>query len=446
MAKTGLYLFTQDLRLSDNSLLHKAARDNDSLLMVYAVDPSHFQPGAFTLKRIGQHRWRFLLDSLNELDQQLRGLNQQLHILFSQARLGIGQLIEQHQISSIYASEQVGYYEQQLIIALQADFPDIRVYQACTHRLWNLDELPLSLESLPASFTQFRKQVEHLPVLASLPKVTALPPPPPNFSPNQLQTLPSSSQSTQAERMGGELSAQAHLHTYFASDYPSSYKETRNALDGNFNSTGFSPWLANGCLSVRQVVEALKRYETTKGANESTYWIFFELMWREFFQLYALRYGSQLFQFRGTNGRKPLTSFYPQRFKAWCEGETQWPLVNACMKQLKQTGWISNRGRQVVASCLVNELQIDWRYGAAWFEQQLIDYDVASNWGNWQYLAGVGADPRGTRQFNLQKQTETYDPQGHFILRWQGRDTAGTPLYAVDAADWPLDPKGSNRE
>ena len=90
------------------------------------------------------------------------------------------------------------------------------------------------------------------------------------------------------------------------------------------------------------------------------------------------------------------------------------------MRQLAVTGYMSNRGRQLVASCFVNELRQDWRYGAAWFESQLLDYDVASNWGNWLYLAGVGTDPRENRQFNLQKQTEIYDPNGEFCAKWLG--------------------------
>ena len=88
------------------------------------------------------------------------------------------------------------------------------------------------------------------------------------------------------------------------------------------------------------------------------------------------------------------------------------------MKQLNHTGYMSNRGRQIVASCFIHELGLDWRYGATYFEQQLIDYDVASNWGNWQYLAGVGADPRGCRQFNLKKQTQQHDPKGEFMDKW----------------------------
>jgi len=88
---------------------------------------------------------------------------------------------------------------------------------------------------------------------------------------------------------------------------------------------------------------------------------------------------------------------------------------------------------------LVNELAVDWRFGAAYFEQQLLDYDVASNWGNWQYLAGVGADPRGQRHFDLEKQTRLYDPDGQFIRKWQA-EVRNLPLDSVDAADWPVDP------
>jgi deoxyribodipyrimidine photo-lyase len=101
---------------------------------------------------------------------------------------------------------------------------------------------------------------------------------------------------------------------------------------------------------------------------------------------------------------------------------------------------MSNRGRQIAASCLVNELGIDWRYGAAFFEKHLLDYDVASNYGNWQYLAGVGADPRGGRHFNLAKQMEEHDPEGLFTAKWGGFRPP-QPEYVTDAADWPIAPQ-----
>jgi deoxyribodipyrimidine photo-lyase len=108
---------------------------------------------------------------------------------------------------------------------------------------------------------------------------------------------------------------------------------------------------------------------------------------------------------------------------------------------------MSNRGRQIVASCFVNELQLDWRYGAAYFETQLIDYDPAINWGNWQYLAGVGADPRsndnGGRHFDLIKQQQRFDPKGEYIQQWLGSDASvhinESVIDHIDANGWPIE-------
>ena len=218
---------------------------------------------------------------------------------------------------------------------------------------------------------------------------------------------------------------------------PSTYKQVRNALDGWDNSTKFSPWLANGSISVKQILSALRYYEHDVKASESTYWIQFELLWREYFQWLAHAHQAKLFIRSGIRQKKVLTTFYPERFQRWCQGNTPCPIVNACMNQLNATGYMSNRGRQIVASYFVNELNLDWRYGAAYFEQQLIDYDVAVNWGNWQYLAGVGADPRGRRWFDMDKQTKRYDPDKSFIIKWcgEGHDES---LDSVDAADWPM--------
>ena len=107
-----------------------------------------------------------------------------------------------------------------------------------------------------------------------------------------------------------------------------------------------------------------------------------------------------------------------ERFEQWCHGRTGMPLVDACMRELLATGFMSNRGRQVVASYLVNDLQQDWRHGAAWFEEHLLDYDPASNWGNWAYLAGVASDPRHHRLFNALRQARQYDPQAEYISLW----------------------------
>ena len=202
-----------------------------------------------------------------------------------------------------------------------------------------------------------------------------------------------------------------------------------------------SVFLSIGSLSAKTLWHKIEQFEQDVTANESTYWLKFELLWREYFQWWALEHSHRLFNFTGVMQRNSLTSFYPHRFQMWCHGRTEYALVNACMNQLRSTGFMSNRGRQIVASCLVHDLKVDWRYGAAFFQQHLLDYDVASNWGNWQYIAGVGSDPRGGRHFNIAKQTQIYDPDHQFINKWTiNSNHKSEPLQkdVVDAADWPI--------
>ncbi|MCC5851768.1 MAG: DASH family cryptochrome [Alkalimonas sp.] len=434
MHRVGLFWFQQDLRLSDQPALAQACAECEQLILLYCAEPGWFSPGRYHSKRMGMQRWRFIADSLSELAQQLGARQQQLVLRYQSPVEAISQLISQYRVDAIYQSRQPGYYESRQWQQLQQRFPYLPFYTVDSNTLFDASQLPFALEALPASFSQFRKKVETMPLLPPHPTPTRIPPAPKGLKSQQLPAYPSWLRSV---FQGGEYSGQQHLARYFGSDLAGNYKAVRNALDGFDNSTKFSPWLAAGCLSPRQIIAALHDYEARHGRNDSSYWIYFELLWREYFHWYSHRHGKALFLRQGIKQTAPLTSFYPQRFSAWCEGNTPYPLVNACMRQLKQTGYLSNRGRQLVASCFVHELQLDWRYGAAWFEQQLIDYDVAINWGNWQYLAGVGADPRGHRHFNLDKQQQQFDPDGDYIRRWQGSQQA-TPLDVVDAADWPV--------
>ena len=143
-----------------------------------------------------------------------------------------------------------------------------------------------------------------------------------------------------------------------------------------------------------------------------------------------------MFKFSGATGKDPLTSYYPERLKKWETGSTPFSLVNALMHELTHTGYMSNRGRQIVASCCVNELQLDWRYGASFLEKHLIDYDVASNWGNWQSIAGVAPDGK-VKHFDLKKQTALFDPNKKFIRKWKG-ESGALNIDSVDIADWPI--------
>ena len=140
-------------------------------------------------------------------------------------------------------------------------------------------------------------------------------------------------------------------------------------------------------------------------------------MWRDYFRFLHLKYGRRLYRATGL-GRQPAPGHDPAAFQRWCRGETGEALVDAAMRELAATGFMSNRLRQLAASYLIHDLGGDWRAGAAWFEAQLIDYDVYSNQGNWLYIAGRGTDPRGGRRFDPAKQAREHDPDGSFRKMW----------------------------
>jgi deoxyribodipyrimidine photo-lyase len=158
-------------------------------------------------------------------------------------------------------------------------------------------------------------------------------------------------------------------------------------------------------------------YENRRVENDSTYWLRFELIWRDFFQFQFAKHGGTFFTPGGIRRRELAWRDDEAAFGRWKRGETGIPFVDAGMRELNATGYLSNRGRQNVASFLVNALRIDWRRGAAYFETQLVDYDPASNYGNWAYIAGVGNDARD-RYFDIEWQAERYDPDAEYVTHW----------------------------
>jgi len=167
------------------------------------------------------------------------------------------------------------------------------------------------------------------------------------------------------------------------------------------------------------VMAELQQFEQSHGQSDGSYWLWFELLWRDYFRFLHLQHGARLYRARGlANEVRHAERPDVQGFERWRRASTGEPLVDAAMRELETTGYLSNRLRQVVASYLVHELGGDWRAGAAWFESQLVDYDVYSNQGNWLYIAGRGTDPRGGRRFNVRKQAAEYDPDGSYLRLW----------------------------
>ncbi|WP_404340750.1 DASH family cryptochrome [Pseudoalteromonas mariniglutinosa] len=438
MKKRILYWLQNDLRIDDNAILTSLQDQHCELDIVFVIEPRWFKASNYQQKPYGEHKFRFLIQSLHALEHALFARGQTLHVIEGEPITVLKQRIEQQAIEQVFYSQQIGLYEQRQLSTLQTLLPKVTFLGILQDTLLQEHELPCALAELPTSFTPFRKQIEaqHIAINTSLVSSERLPPPITLCAQKPLaQWL--ETDTCDALLQGGLYAATEHCKQYFSSRSASSYKLTRNALDGFATTTKFSPWLAFGCISARQIYQAVEVYEQQVGSNESTYWIKFELLWREFFKWHALQVKQRLFSFKGQRKTKPLTTFIANRFMQWCHGNTPYPLVNAIMHELNTTGYIANRSRQIAASCLVNELQVDWRYGAAYFEQQLIDYDVAVNWGNWQYIAGVGADPRGGRHFNIAKQTAQFDPEHRYVKKWAGNTQCPPHFDDVDAADWP---------
>jgi deoxyribodipyrimidine photo-lyase len=217
---------------------------------------------------------------------------------------------------------------------------------------------------------------------------------------------------------GGRSHGLARMQRWFwETDCIARYKQTRDGLVGADFSSRLSSWLALGTLSPREVAAEIRRYEAERVANDSTYWMFFELLWRDYFHFWVRRWQGRAFKASGVLGRTPCGAQDREAFLRWCEGSTGEPFIDASMRELAATGQLSNRARQTVASWLARSEGIDWRWGAAWFESQLIDFDVGPNWGNWQYVAGVGNDPRN-RIFDVRAQAQRYDEDGAYRARW----------------------------
>ncbi|MFM1878755.1 MAG: hypothetical protein RLZZ241_1621 [Bacteroidota bacterium] len=363
-----------------------------------------------------------------DLKQQLDALNISLFILSEAPQRCIPELIKSLQCTEMHLQREWTREETTELLAVCKKLDKaILVSEHDDGFLFHPEDLPFkSIVDIPEIFTVFRKRCER-----ELKVRNPLPAPSPKAPWNRVD-VPESSQNLQGLSQeplvpdsrtafpfsGGSAGAWDRINTYFwEKKQLSFYKRTRNGLIGSAYSSKLSPWLANGGISAREIYREIKNYELEIQKNEDTYWLFFELMWRDFFRFISKKHGNRIFYSGGILKNIPSFQSEHKHLKAWIEGQTANDFINANMIELSKTGWMSNRGRQNVASYLVRHLKQDWRIGAAWFEHMLIDYDVHSNWCNWMYNSGVGNDPRD-RTFNPDIQASRYDADGKFRKRW----------------------------
>ena len=411
-----VYWFRNDLRCIDNPGFTQACQDADYLLPIIIHDPRTTGLTEWGFERVGGRRQQFLNDAINDLKSQLRQSGSDLYVFHGKPAdifLNMTQVL----------GDLVVYCQQIEAPEEKYQIQEIRDSGLAINEFWqssmlNPADLPFKLSSMPDIFTSFRQGIEATNLRY------AMPIDPPKYVPGlpkgALDVAPPDTAAVDALSLsfkGGESNALLHLDQYFQRRLPDTYKQTRNQLMGMDYSGKFSPWLALGCCSARSIAHRLHVYEQQHGANDGTYWLWFELLWRDYFEFLPFKYGNRLFFAQGLS-EKPIKPLDHRLLNQWIAGTTLDTFVNAGMTELSQTGFLSNRMRQIVASYWIYDMGGDWRAGAAWFEAQLIDYDVYSNQGNWLYIAGRGTDPRGGRPFNVAKQAREHDPDETYRKRW----------------------------
>ncbi|MDR9417812.1 DASH family cryptochrome [Gracilimonas sp.] len=421
--KRSLIWFRNDLRIHDNEALIKACQAKE-VVPLYCIDPRHFAKTSFGFPKTGYHRTKFLLESLQNLRSNLKEIGIDLIIREGKPEEIIPEIIEKYDIDLAFTHKEITREEIDVENSLKDTLGDTLTF-AWSSTLFHINDIPFSKEDVPDVFTQFRKRTEkeskvrkeyEEPTRASLvPGIEAGKIP--TVEDLGLEDKPDDPRAV-LNFKGGEDEALKRLQNYFwEGDHLKNYKFTRNGLLGPDYSSKLSPWLANGCISPRRIYWEVKQYEEKRKKNVSTYWMIFELLWRDYFRFSAWKYGDKIFWPSGIQGKKRKWKTDRDIFNKWAEGNTGIPFIDANMRELNNTGYMSNRGRQNVASFLAQNLNIDWRMGAEYFESLLIDYDPCSNYGNWAYNTTVGHDPRN-RYFNIISQAEKYDKKGEYVKNW----------------------------
>ncbi|CAO3607664.1 unnamed protein product [Mucor hiemalis] len=422
----------------------------------------------FKLERCANFRTRFLIECIMSLKQELQKRKTDLLILYGEPEVLLPELKEflkknNYKIDQVHTHKEYAYEELEVEKALSKNVEQVVYHHDAT--MVHPDDTDIPFEKAYKVYTHFRKRIEKMehPVRKPLVIPDSLPPFPKaawDFRNSEqgesyLTELYKDASIKKDSRSafpwkGGEQSAKDRLESYvFKTNGIIDYKKTRNGMIGTEYSTKFSVFLAHGCLSPRLIWHEMDRFEAEqakKGKKRSfkaqsdddgVYWVKFELLWRDFFRWLVACNGKKVFllhgfrnmnreEVEGGDKKKPKNSYFDKvwknnedQFNKWRNGQTGSPYVDACMRELLYTGFLNNRGRQNVASFLAKDLEIDWRIGAEYFESMLLDHDVYSNYGNWQYVSGVGCDPReGFRHFNILKQGRDYDPEGLYIKLW----------------------------
>lgn len=455
MSKALVWL-RRDLRMEDHAALYHALKRHQQVYVAFVFDSDILDALADKHDR----RLEFIWESVSELKQALQSAGGDLLVRHGRAQTEIPRLAQQLQVAAVYANRD---YEplaiardEQVAQALLGEERTLHLFK--DQVLFEQDEILTQTGKPYGVFTPYKRAhlaklnafylkaypvQRYLSNLASMP-AAAMP---------SLESLGFSRTNLKSMRLPtGMAGAQQLFHDFL--QRIEDYEQARNypAIKG---VSYLSVHLRFGTISIRQLAQAAWQLSLAGNAGAAT-WLS-ELIWRDFyFQVCYHRPDLQL-ERRAYRPEYDQLPFANDRdwFAAWCEGRTGFPIVDAAMRQLNQTGYMHNRLRMVVASFLVKDLLIDWRWGEQYFADKLIDFDFAANNGGWQWAASTGCDSQPYfRIFNPQSQSEKFDAQGKFIRKYVPElaaldnqlihaPWAGTPgkkhqLPSMPEVDYPL--------
>lgn len=436
--KTIIVWLRNDLRLHDNEALYRAVQDAEYVLPVYCLDPRQFGTTSFGFAKTGGVRARFLLESLRDLRFSLQDIGGDLFIGHDKPESIIYALAKFHHADAVYCQQEATDEEIQvedLLIDGLASL-GIKVKFFWGHTLFHYDDLPFEIDHLPSSFAAFQRQVEQhcsprptypLPQKICLPKDTS-PSSLPTFAELQTQIHPHEQQ-TITPFKGGETTGRLLMKHYLQqTNEQQTTNNNRNNNDNNDNSNSnkqkskLAPWFANGSLSPRLFYEELKKYEqimVENAPNNPNSEIVSQLIRRDYWRFVAMAHGNDLFKKTGIEQKINNGKHQQQVFEQWKNGQTGLPWIDAQMRELLATGFLSEIGRQSTARFLMKQ-GLDWRAGAEWFESCLIDYDPCSNYGNWNEVAknNTQTDIENANAFDPIEQALIHDPKGEYVRFW----------------------------
>jgi len=384
--KAILVWFRNDLRICDNEVLSAAYERADTILPVFIYDPRLYADTKYGTKKTGAVRAKFINESVSDLQESIRKFNGELLIETGLPEEILPELAKRYHIDEVYHHREVAH-EETLVSALVEEALwklQLNLRHFIGHTLYHKEDLPFPIKDIPDEFNVFKNKTSRESTIR--PCIST----PNDFS--FLEGVPECKVPSLEDLGFDEIEIKQTNNSTIIGGETEAKKQLDLLINGQIKTadeSGLSPWLTLGCLSVHTFYHALvtKANYPKNVLNR----LLDELWWHDYYRFMFKKHGNRFFSLQGFSKVKPLFVGGQDQFEKWKTAKTDNMHVNHIMEDINKTGYINHRMRIEAASYLVNELQVNWLLGAAYFEEKMIDYSPATNYGSWAHIAGVGS-------------------------------------------------------